>query len=723
MSIDFKNITQKEFLIFKKNFIDSIIRSVTDPSYENFKHSFFFKNQTFNILKYLGSENHIYLKNFFELNYDLNKNNVQKVFKEELAFKLDYILIKIVIDFPEEFILDKKLSIYSKRILTLNDIELKKDKYKFLVSNKKNINIVSGLHERNGIYSNTVEIHYEYPLNDSNLKKSNKMTYRDNLTNKNNNLFGSDIINSIINIIKKGELTYNNLLNNNSFIIDKLIDKKEIKNNFYKKEILEVFNKKLFIRNRKSSNVKYKSITKKNFRYILIDYINKFFKENYHFSRYLLENKIKFDFDKELYSLIESGLAIYTLAYINGYQRIEGLIYPKDLNEAMNNYFLIHKNIKKDFSKMINPKKYSFKTKEMLLKTNIYYYLSKNQASDYIELIVFIIDKLKEINISEKYIRAFFGKFLNINNYFQNNNLNKHELYFVFSNLLINIESYLKKERTDNDLFKHFFKMILNLQIHDESIEKTIEALNHLSTFYNKLKDYKFTSLKVFLADIELLKNKELEENLLVLKDQFNFDQSFLNYVKHMNRYQTVIKEFTNIKKSVYSDYKEDNYLSEDIILEKNNFKIGIFKHNSNIGILGSNVKGVCISSFGNERLSQINKYFLNLCIYNESNGVFLWGLLCRAEDKETGEVMYILNNLQGSNNKHNVCNQEILESIYEVMNLLKVELKIDYILFKEQGFNSLKLKTNNLTYSSQTMELCKRVRLDFNIRDTFYIL
>lgn len=728
MSIQLKNITKKEFLLFKENFINSLIKTVSDSNYEHFKHSFYFKQNTFRILRYIDISNINKIKYFFNIDYDLNNQNIMSIWSNELSLKLDYLLLKIVIENPVLFIFDKRLSIYAKRILTLNSIESHLNNYQFLYIDKQLINIVRKSYENKSIYSNLKEINFEYPLNDFYLKKITANYFGIlHVDSDKNIILGKHIINSFISIIKEGNITYNDLLINYKQIFNLVENKQQTKHDFFKAIVLETFNKKLFLRERKT-NQNFKSITKKNFKNILINYINFYLKsKKISFQEYLKNLKIKhfFSFRADLLNLIESGLSIYNLTYLRTRVKSKNteLIYPKDLNEAMDNLFLIY-DYKKDFSKIVNPKKYTHKTKEMILKTNIYYFCSLRDANQYFELTIDLIDLLISVGISEKHIRAFLNKFLNVNNYcYEVDFISDHAISFVFNNLLIKMRNCLKNLK-NTIVFKNFFNSILTLQNHDEALNKVIKAMGYISLFEKKLIDYKFNNINIFLSDIELIKNKELENKLIKLKGDFSFNEEFLSYVKSMNQYPSIVKEFENIKQLVYIDYLENNYLNEDIILNKNNFNIGVFKHNSNIGILGSNVKGVCISSYGAERLSQINKNFLNLCIYNKTKGIFLWGLLCRVTNEDTKEVVYILNNLQGSINNHNINPLEVKESIFEILNLLKTKLNLTDILFKNQYFNSVSLTSNKKITLNKDFNLCKKVRLDFNLNeDMFFVL
>lgn len=727
MDIQLKEINKRDFNKFKKNYIDSIIRSVSDKNYEGFIHSFYFSNKGFSFVRYIDIDNINLIKKFFNVNFVLNEKNIVSIWNNDFGFKLDKLLLKIVLNNPKEFIFDKRLSIYAKRILMIDYLKDNLSSYRFLSIDNKNVNIVhlNNSHKK-AFYSNLEELNFQFPLNDKFLKKCSAGIFnaQPNQTNK-QLIFGKDIINSILKVIKEGSFTYEDLLINEAPLIDIFLNKKSNENDFYKQEIIDIFNKKLYLRQRKTK-LSYTSITKKNFKSIFISYIHYYLtKSKKSFIDYLINDlKIKGYFSNENLKLIEAGLNICNLSYLkNNFRHLE-LEYPETADLAMDN-FLILTNKKKDFSKFINPKKYSFKTKQILLQTNIYYFISLNEAENHLKYVISYIDSLKEINISEKHIRGFLSKFLNTNNFIDIDNefLNTHKLNFVFGHFLKILINTLHSMKNKN-IFHKFFNLLINIQAHDEVLSNAIKALDFLKTFENKLIDYNFKNIKTFLSDIELIKNIHTKEELQKLSKDFNFNEDFFDYVKSMNVFIPVIKEFKNIKSSpnYFKDYLENNYLEEDLILNKNNFNIGIFKHNSNIGILGSNVKGVCISSYGEDRLSQINKNFLNLCIYNKSQGVFLWGLLCRAEDKETKEVFYILNNLQGSNNRNNVSSEEVRDSIFEIFNMIKTKLNIKEVLFKNQYFNSISLISSKKMILKDSVNLCKQVRLDFNIKENFYV-
>jgi len=167
-------------------------------------------------------------------------------------------------------------------------------------------------------------------------------------------------------------------------------------------------------------------------------------------------------------------------------------------------------------------------------------------------------------------------------------------------------------------------------------------------------------------------------------------------------------------------------------VLHKHNcFSVGVLAHNSPIALMGAGLGSVCIDLNSQHHHEQLNPSFVNLCIYDNKE-LLLWGLLCRAYNQEKNEVIYILNNFQGSINKRHIDVQQVRGAVKIALKEFIYTNKIDAIFMKDQYFNAINLcdELPVIQTVRNNYFLERTARLDFEVnaqgivqQEKFYIL
>ena len=746
MNIDTIKFNKKDYELLKENFISYTLKSVTQPGTSEFYHSFYFKKNLVDFKRMFSKqEDFTKLLNFFSYKaFDLDDVEAFSLFWNEVYPLLDRFFLDIVREDPERFLRDKRLKIYAGRFLIFDYINKKytqsrkkdspnSEKLYILRIDKKPVNIINIVNRRNiytGIDSiNTVEL-----LNDSfilNTFKSKKGKP---------SLFGKDILNSLIIAIKNNEKLES--INKSTFL-NKRTKKLETDLKFYFDAIDDVLSKKSYMKKRKTLDIK--SITRRNFKSFISEYFYLSITDNYvPIYKYLSKRKIdpklfRLDMNSEGYNNIKDIVQYlncdtsYDEHVVKNGNYVRRIPSDKYLFHNIDSFMdrfkdkILLNNSLFYVNKYVNAKKYTYRTKQLLNSNNLLFNLLFTK-DEFKSTIIKFIDNLKALNVNEKTIRGFLAKYLNPEVYFSKKNsylildeMIIHDISYVVFNNFNSLTSKLKEENFKHPLLLNsLVKIMSHINLDKRSLSKLDNVLSQLSLNSELLKnveDKRIHQLNDFFEIIAKIKEKSFKNDLVNIKSNMDISKEAFSLSMRMDRYAQFIALLKNIssKRKYLDSFKETNKIKKEILFERDSYNISITHHNNPIGLIGANVNGVCISSYGEARLSQVDANFLNLSIYNESAGIMLWGLLCRAENEE-GEVIYILNNLQGSINIHSIAPEDVLDDIYKLFRLLIKNEGLKNILFLDFGFNALRLNSKNV-FKPNKFELVKNIRLDFNLK------
>lgn len=752
MKIELKDFKEEDFLDFIKDFKIDTIKRVSDPTYQFFIHSFMFEKKQFEFMKYFSKkEDLINLFKFCEYTEVQDMKNFN-FFWSKNHFIFDKLLLETVYISPRLFLKDKKLAKYARRFLIeelLNKDYFNSNYIKTCVIDNKVVNFCRYTHfERRYFMGDNFEV--KNIISDDFLKEQIFYNKEDKI------LYGKDIINALIKAIKTGKYTYktidlNNLLNENLLNINEDME-------YYYLEAKKVIETNSFLRKRKPIN--YKFVNKRTFNNFISNYFFYVLKngDNDNLISFLRKNNLKFkDFRisnykemgyllKNLTSFILGDNYFYTE---NTLERLKDkMLLIKSKESLLERHTILIKNRNEflDISKFINPKKYSFKTKELLLKNvpdinillnNSFTYQEKDNEilkSEFKLKFLNTIDQLIKLGISEKKIRSFFKKFILIDSYIIKSHKQDLVLYDIHKNLihdcletlLPNLNKFVHNKKIvdlkNSELLNSFFVLIskLNNDLHNvDLINKCLYKLNQSISELINHKNIKISSIQSFnslITSLELTKiTKEIEffkKELLITEEGFNYSSKMDSTKRYLNLLGNILR---HRKKEFFSENKLTYFPN----IHTQKYSISITPHNDSIGLLGANVRGVCISSYGNHRLDQISPNFANLIVHSNEKGIFLWGLLCRAENKK-GETIYILNNFQGTATKNHT--DEIIEDIEKILLDFMIKNNIKNILFKNHGFNASPLKANFEEYISESeYKLNEEIRLDFTLSNSTF--
>jgi len=757
MDIKIKNLTKGNekdlenlFISFKTGYMDR----VCNPDSGDFISSFYFSNRKLFFRKVFSKEEDLQnLLKFCNTGIKLGtfrKDNFEDFdkFWQLAAVKLDRFILDIVHESPAAFIFDKRLSIYARRALVVDHIKflIKEDRSQIgllyhgshlinIVKKNPNTNLFSGVKS-----FNIVEL-----LSDSFIKEF----YIDR--GEIESLFGKDIINSIIKAIHDSSTNIDEI-DKRLFMSQK---KEDISNkmDFYLEQTLDIAISGSFYRKRKALPIK--SITKRNFSNFISIYLLDQVSNEEHVSLidYINKKKVVFkdfrpshnkDFFLKIHSIVKYINCDLSFNLDPDYHisnSTKGFAFYSDSTSFLKSYFYrlkyLGENI--DISKFINAKKYSFSTKKMFLDNTallnflIYKDSSLDSVPRFKKLFISTFDNLKELGVNEKTIRGFFSKFLSPQSYFYSkegilsfNSFSTHNIIQVALRVFMQMVTNMVNHKFINKNFLNsLIRLISDFNLDETSLKKLHDIIMLTNSYHskiNELKDFRLKKISEYFLLLSSFKEAELKERTDKIYEHINVSPKAIQLSQSMNRFESYLTLLEGIysRPEFYEAYREDNFIKEELLVEGEGYNVSITPHNSDIGLLGANVPGVCISPYGNDRLNQVSKEFLNLSVYSEDNGIMLWGLLCRATNPQ-GKSIYILNNLQGSVSKR-FDSEVILENIYELMNMLISDYNIENVLFLDNGFNSLRLSSKFfISPSKKKYSLNKKVRLDFSINNSFY--
>ena len=406
--------------------------------------------------------------------------------------------------------------------------------------------------------------------------------------------------------------------------------------------------------------------------------------------------------------------------------------------------------------RVLNPKRYAYKTKKNIqdaltdmiildkqvksdMREREIDELNKNEyEGNILNYFILLVDNMKKVGVNEKVIRPFLTKFFKLEKYitlkyFKHSGeslfIDSELLHDVFTTLLPTIKKfslvYLKDNLfKDSDFINSFFKILITYNLDKESIVKINKEINNLivyeSEIKNRQRDGKLFSFKK-LYELETvyteIEEEKYKRTLGIIEKRLKIsskDKSFVVAEKMRSKIE-YLELLSNIvkRKEAVDNFKKE-LIAKEISIKRERYSVEILAHNNPIGLLGANV-GVCISASGTHRISQINPNFSNL-IVTDNQKIILWGLLCRCVDSNKN-IYYVLNNLQGSINDKRINSRSVLDDIYSVFDTFKKDSNINTILFRNNGFNALKLEGKHYSSDeiiSKKITLLNKIRLDF---------
>ena len=312
--------------------------------------------------------------------------------------------------------------------------------------------------------------------------------------------------------------------------------------------------------------------------------------------------------------------------------------------------------------------------------------------------------ELKKMGVSEKVIRSYFFLFSVDGSFFmvEDGLLMRNELLYhaaflvVLPELTKTIQSVQKSN--NNVSRKMFVRLLRELSGRRNTTEEWVREYDMLSSFSRALPYIKkehlvgATTLSGFNEIFSLPEIKEIES---ILEERENtlgtpLAQGY-KLAKRMNKLPEYREVINNISRSSnhLENFRAAPYFLP-LTIERSKYQVAILPHNDSISLLGPMVKGVCIEPSGEQRLSQLNKSFLNLCVSND-NGLLLWGLLCRMTSAN-GDIIYVLNNLQGSIVGKAILVKEVAADIRRILIKLSSEKEVRDVYYINQGFNACAL-------------------------------
>lgn len=376
--------------------------------------------------------------------------------------------------------------------------------------------------------------------------------------------------------------------------------------------------------------------------------------------------------------------------------------------------------------------------KSVYLKTDVRSFtINKELLHDIDTLIDRQLVLLNRINKKRWGVEKLLGSFIRI---LASYNLNKNgiihfqEALSLFSELITHLEKGNIVEYRDRAIKRaDEISVLLHDAVRNEQRERLEVIYNSLDI---KLDDMSFdiaSNMNRFKEHVSLLYSICVDNGL---KEEF-ISKGLFKEVSMKVDYDSDVSSSISIldSSSASRDSLLQNHLSQNSLLQNSfgfeDVEVCVLAHNNYVGLLGANVGGVCISSHGKERKSQLNDGFLNLVVKN-SNRILLWGLLCRATDKN-GDIYFILNNLQGSINNKKIPTQKIAKAIIDTLREFKEVNSLKYLLFQNLGFNALSLSSERFLEKAEVLSLGvsihKRIRLDFSydengiVNDSFYAI
>lgn len=726
------NFNQSDFEAIKQNYIQGMYNGVCDKDNFNYVSSFYFKKAK--IGRFFSTQEDLKSLKYF-LSESIENNYYQII--EKHFHKLDKLFLDIIFKYAENFVYDKKCGIYAKRMLNLMKIEQEALAQIVLLDNLP-INFVSIKDIFVNRFTNIQQIECTDLLSDKYIKSQN--------FHINKKYFGKDFLSTLFKIIKTGAVKIEEV-NIESFFEEKDV-KNELQINFVKEVVFKITKNHSYFN---AKEIKNTTLTKRNFSKIYSYFLSDTQKNNL-FLLFLKENDIiAGTFKNTLYSKDVVNIMEQSRKYVmfESSKHLDNVIIKyESIEEFLNYYSLVlkNKNTYTNISVYVNPRKFSSKTKKLLIDSTqlmnllpITNFRSKKDIGLLIKnKFIEPIQKLINLGISEKTIRGLYSKILNSKEYFEQHKngfifkeVRAHDIYITISVKLIKIIDLYEKENFKNIRVLNSLLLILssiNLDS-DKSLVTFNKVLEYMKTYMELLNSIENKPIKnlqelyVLISEEEEKKSKYIINTLM---DNRLLSEKTIEFSKNIDCLSNCLKLLLNITESkiLYKKYLEDNFLKGKIINKHSDYTVEINSHNDEIGVLGANVPGVCISPYGSSRMEQLNKNFLNLIVYDKDNKLMLWGLLCRLENNE-GESIYILNNLQGSVNKKNIDTKNISSDIILVLKKLIKELNLKNVLTKDLGFNALKIINNNnletINPFSLGYNLCKKTRLDFIVDSNFY--
>lgn len=745
MNIKIKDFNRRAFNNFYEKFTEDTIRRVSDPTYEHYYFSFMFKKKHYQFAKFFADDNiKKNLYSFFGESFSSNNDDFFELWDRNYS-KLDRFMLEVVKSDPKAFLKDTRLAVYSRRFL-VKDIFTKAflDNYSvkaYYIDNTLSNYVI--INTSSSIFDLATNIEYTSIFNDSFLET--KFSVRNQRF-----LFGKDIIAEVVKAIKQGailkDLDPSSFMSNKTELIDSNL-------NFYLDTAKEIVLSGSYMRNRRSIN--YKTVTKRTFPHFISTYF-KFLLSDTHYQRknifsFLKENNLKFkDFrisGNEEAKYILGNLSSFLMGTSSQYPESvyknfgDKLLYldSKSLLIRQNMNRLCFSESKFTISKNLNPTKLKFQTKKLLFKNeksiHLLFSLTNrfdNKSKARVLTLISTIKNLAAAGVTEKAIRGFFSKFFNMDKFIEKVDSHNKEIYQFNNQLLHNVFitlfnelnsfSKLIKNFPNRGLISSFFSLLSKLNNDISSVDMISKYLSKFRLSFEVLKtieNTRFLSLKDFDSVLLKLEALKLEQEILFYKKNLNITQESIDYSLLMNCHKSHLKLLAGIYDKKRDTYFSPNKLVNFPVITKDKYTVGIYPHNCSMGLLGANVKGVCISSYGGHRLSQITPDFANLIVFNKHSGIMLWGLLCRAENK-SGEVIYILNNLQGSPSKS--FTEDIIKDIKFLFKEVCETNGLKNLLYKNHGFNAATIESEYTENIKKTnFKLNDEIRLDFYLENNSF--
>jgi len=286
---------------------------------------------------------------------------------------------------------------------------------------------------------------------------------------------------------------------------------------------------------------------------------------------------------------------------------------------------------------------------------------------------------------------------------------NRHKLSNIFLKSMLTYNLHSSKNINHLALILRNIKYYLDKGgLSHEYVLKNINQKSSLTKIISLASQADMMTKQKSLDKIMLEINTNLEKQNHLNWDYINMSASMLVQNQYLSLYKHVLAP-------TYKQTFFQTSLAKEVKKEYIRYKIGIYTHQSPLGVLGAGVNGVCITLDSTYRLEQLHPAFMNLCLYSDEK-ILLWGLLCRATKND--KTIYILNNFQGSINSKKISKYEVRNQIIQTLKDFVKENNLEAVLIKNQYFNAINLCDGLSRFSpdKEPYKLTCTTRLDFNI-------
>ncbi len=319
-----------------------------------------------------------------------------------------------------------------------------------------------------------------------------------------------------------------------------------------------------------------------------------------------------------------------------------------------------------------------------------------------------------------------------------------HDFYLVLHPPLLRFFSTLK-QHTEKKKAKKIANIVLKsiLTYNLSSSANILELTKLLTALSIKLERGHLLNKEVvsqvsnnssITAILALCGDRELKINdltLYTIKNALNVDEKHLAMASKMLIKEPYIDLCLKLSEPKNHPLFNTPPVIKEVLQEHDHFHVGVLAHNNPVALLGPGLSNVCIDLDSSYHHQQLNPSFANICIYNDDQ-LILWGLLCRTYNEDSDEVIYILNNFQGSINNRYIEAPKVRDAVLSVFQLFMQQNGVDAIFMKDQYFNATNLCQDLPTIQTKRNNyyLERGARLDFEVnrqgsvqQDEFYIL